>query len=180
MTAFFDSEKEVERYAVHAAVRDLLREKGPRVLVLDDLHSADRGSQELLVFLLRNHLELAHDPILFVLSRCPPSTLDLFADMLSDEDFNFERARLQHLGITAVEELLAQLIPADERCRKLAERLQREGEGNPTFIVEMIRGLVEEGIIHITEQDVYELTIPMEELTRIQLPLPTNIREALR
>ncbi|MEE2750858.1 MAG: protein kinase [Myxococcota bacterium] len=180
ITAFFDGESEVERYAVHAAVRDLLREKGPRVLVLDDLDSADRGSQELLVFLLRNHLELANDPILFVLARCPPSSLDIFADMLSDEDFEFERVRLQHLGITDVEELLAQLIPADDRGRKLAERLQREGEGNPTFIAEMIRGLVEEGIIQITEEDVYELTIPMEELTRIQLPLPTNIREALR
>jgi len=178
--AFYDSKGDVERYAVHAAFRDLLRKHGPRVIALDDLHEADRGSLELLVFLLRNHLELADDPLLFVLTRLPPTSLDLFAEMLEDEDFLFERVRLPPLDTTSVEELLSQLIPSDERCRKLANRLQRDGEGNPFFIAEMIRGLVENGVIRHADDQIYELTVPLEEVTRIQLPLPSNIREALK
>ena len=61
--------------------------------------------------------------------------------------------------------------------RVLAQRLYREGEGNPLFIVEMIRGLVDQGVICEAEVG-YRLDIDATDVGRATLPIPSSIREA--
>lgn len=178
--AFRDGPGPVERFLVLSAFRDLLRERLPRVILLDDVHHADRGTSDLLAFLLRNHLGLAEDPVLFVFTRRPPEGIDPLQDLLDDPDLGILHMKLAPLDSTAVEELLLQLLPDDPRSRRLAERLRREGEGNPHFIVEMIRGLVDEDVIRPGESGDYSLGLDLSEVTRTKLPLPSSIREALR
>lgn len=178
--AFRDGDGPVERFLVLSAFRDLLRERLPRVVLLDDVHRMDRGTADLLAFLLRNHLGLAEDPVLFVMTRRPPEGLDPLQDLLEDPELGMLHMVLAPLDSTSVEELLLQLLPDDQRSRRLADRLRREGEGNPHFIVEMIRGLVEEGVIASAEGGDFTLGLELSEVTRTKLPLPSSIREALR
>ncbi len=178
--AFRDGEGPVERFLVLQAFRDLLRERLPRVILLDDVHHADRGTADLLAYLLRNHLGLAEDPVFFVLTRRPPEGVDPLQDLIDDPDLGLLHTILAPLDSTAVEELLLQLLPDDLRSRRLADRLRREGEGNPHFIVEMIRGLVDEGVIRLGDHGSYTLGLELSEVTRTKLPLPSSIREALR
>jgi len=178
-TAFSDLKGEIGQYPVHVAFRDLLREELPRVVVLDKLERADRGTLALLDFLLRNHLFLADDPVLFVLARrqLDPAEVDPLAELLEDE--LIRRVPLLPISVTAVEELLLQLVPPDHRTRMLAQRLHREGEGNPHFIGEMIRGLVEQGVITEEAPGRYVLGLEVTHISKARLPIPSSIREAL-
>ena len=164
-----------EHYKVHTAVRDLLRQKAPVVVLVDSLHNADRGTLELFAFLVRNHLELADDPVLLVGTRRRP-------ELTRDDDLrdiaSLERLTLDPITPTAVEELLLQVIPADERASALASRLCREGEGNPHFISEMIRGLIEQGVIR-RDEDQWALSLDLTDLSQTRLPVPESIRDAL-
>jgi len=168
----------VEGRAVYKAFRDLLKQRLPRVLVLDNAHAADRGTVEFLEFLVRGLL-LQGEPLLIILSRQPTSGTDRLKAVLSalPEKAPAQRLVLEPIGISAVEELLLQLIPDGRRARQLAKRLHKEGEGNPHFISEMIRGLVEEGVI-LAEGARFNLELT--DVSRVRLPIPKDIREALR
>jgi eukaryotic-like serine/threonine-protein kinase len=58
----------IERYSILTAFKDLVVTKAPLMIVLDDIDRADPASIELLIYLIRNTLELATDPVLFVLA----------------------------------------------------------------------------------------------------------------
>lgn len=169
----------VEGAAVYAAFRDLLRERLPRVLVLDDAHRADRGTLEFLEFVLRSFFIQARLPLLLILVRRPPGGPDRLRPVLDllPEDRAPMRLELEPITISAVEELLLQLVRDGRRARQLAKRLHKEGEGNPQFIAEMIRGLVEEGVIH---EHGTHFDLELTDVSRVRLPIPSDIREALR
>jgi tetratricopeptide (TPR) repeat protein len=176
-----ESQGPVEPYAVHVAFRELLSDALPQIVIVDNLQLADRGTKDMLLYLLRNCRELNKEPVLFLLGRLPLfEGNDFLGELIDDESKGLECLYLSPLGPTDVEELLSQLIEDSESSRRLARRLHREGEGNPYFIAEMIRGLVEEGVIFRNEEDHYCLGLSLEEITRTSLPLPSNIREALR
>ena len=170
---------EVEGAAVYAAFRDLLRQRLPRVLVLDDVHRADRGTLDFLESVLRSFFIQARQPLLLILARRPPRGPDRLQPVLDllPADRAPTRLSLEPISTSAVEELLLQLVADGPRTRKLAERLHREGEGNPQFISEMIRGLVEEGVI--LERGA-RFSLELTDVSRVRLPIPSNIREALR
>ena len=176
-----ESQGPIEPYAVHVAFREILSANFPRIVVIDNLQFADRGTTDLLLYLHRNCLQLNQEPVLFLLGRLPLfEGNDFLGSLIDDETKGLKTLYLSPLGPTDVEELLSQLIEDSECSRRLALRLHREGEGNPYFIAEMIRGLVDEGVIQQTEDGSYKLCLTLEEVTRTNLPLPTNIRDALR
>ncbi len=181
--AFGEEEGSIEQYKVLTAFRDLLRARLPRVLLIDQLHYADRGTLALLEFLLRNHLSLADEPLMILLSRRPPEGLDDPLEELLYEKSSgveLEQMALGPITSTDVEELLLQLVPPDERTSLLATRLHREGEGNPHFIGEMIRGLVDQGVITEEEPGRFALGLDVTHVSRAALPIPASIREALQ
>ena len=176
-----ESQGPIEPYAVHVAFRELLSSSLPRIVVVDNVQYADRGTADLLHYLHRNCLRLNAEPVFFLLSRLPLfEGTDFLAELIDDESKGLNTLYLGPLGSTDVEELLSQLVEDSDCSRRLAVRLHREGEGNPYFIAEMIRGLVDEGVIKPREDGGYELCLTLEEVTRTNLPLPTSIRDALR
>ena len=52
-------------------------------------------------------------------------------------------------------------------------------EGNPAYLADMLRGLVDEGIIR-EQSGRYTLTLGPAEITRSRLPMPASLRQALR
>jgi tetratricopeptide (TPR) repeat protein len=145
---------EEERYRLLQAVSDFLGNAAaakPLLIVLEDLHSADRGTLEMLEHVARN---LGDKRLLMV---------GTYRDIEVDRTHPLSAAlaelrRLPHFG-----RLLLRGLNADEVRRMLsgiagqdvpwglAEAVHRQTEGNPLFVQEVVRYLAEEGIIERKE-----------------------------
>jgi tetratricopeptide (TPR) repeat protein len=173
----------IEKWTVFSAFRNLLINRGPHLLVLDDLDRGDRGSIEMTEYLVRNLVGENQDPLLVVITREPPQGDDLLNELLDGESSTVvsELIRLGPLSVGAVEELLLSLVRDEPRARQLASRLHREGEGVPFFIREMIRGLIEQGVI-VREKDGSRgtITLDAQSIANSMLPVPASIRDAIK
>lgn len=169
-----------ERYALFAAFRDMVANTRPRILAIDNLQWADPGSIELVEYLIRNTLALGKEPILFVLTRTPGVQDAALEGIATGSRTEVRPAvlTLRPLPAAAVEELVLSIIPDDAAARALARRLHREGEGNPAFLGEMIRGLVDEGAIRV-ENGQRVLKLDEAAIAKSALPVPRSVREAL-
>jgi tetratricopeptide (TPR) repeat protein len=152
-----------------AHLLNIAAEKGGVVVILDDLHWADKGSLMLLRHLLRSA-----DPIALLvvgtyrdtdLSRTHPLA-EMLADFRRNDDV--ERLTLSGLDLAGVEAFVeaaaGQSLGADGMS--LARAVHDETEGNPFFVGQVLRHLAESGAIFERdgqwsfEGDVAHLGIP--------------------
>ncbi|NTW00114.1 MAG: tetratricopeptide repeat protein, partial [Oscillochloris sp.] len=114
----------------------------PLALICDDLHWADEPSRELLQYLIETtyHEQLA----LVIISRNHES--DLVHNLTAEEQPLLAEVRLSALsqseGRILIDELLKR--PFDTETR-LAEQIVERATGNPFYIEEIIRMLIEQG-----------------------------------
>lgn len=177
--AFGEGGRGVERYALFAAFREMVAGTRPRLFVVDDLHFADAGSVELLEYLVRNTLSLAREPILWLLTRTPggdPATDGLALGTRTDVPPT--RVELGPLEPAHVEELVVTLVPESPAAVALARRLHGESEGNPAYVAEMLRGLVDEGVI-VERGEARALGLDEAGVARAALPVPRSVRDAV-
>ncbi|MBV8160795.1 MAG: AAA family ATPase, partial [Acidimicrobiia bacterium] len=142
---------ETERYRLFEAVSDLFSVIGadaPVVLVLDDLHWADRPTLQLLQHLIRR----SSDVPLLILGTYRDTDL-VRTHPLAEVLVDLRRAdlvtRLPLRGLER-EDVLAMLFPQgspDPDDGPLAEALWRETEGSPLFLREILRHLAETGAV---------------------------------
>jgi DNA-binding NarL/FixJ family response regulator len=119
------------------------------VLLLDDLHWADPASLDLLRFLARS---LADLPIVILatyrsdeLTRRHP-LYQLLPTLVRDS--GADRLDLHALDRAAIHALIALRYPLpDAEAERLAEYLHTRTEGNALFVGELLRALVEEGVL---------------------------------
>jgi class 3 adenylate cyclase len=141
---------ETERYRLFEAVvalLDVIAERTPLVLVLDDLHWADRDS----LLLLRHVMRAPVESRLLVVATyrdvevSPTHTLTQVLADLRRESL-WQRVRLQGLDVAEVGALIATAtgVPTSP---DLAEALWQETEGHPFFVQELIRHLRETGAL---------------------------------
>ena len=174
----------VEAWTIGAATRELVEASGPRLVIVDDAHRVDRSSLDLVAYLYRNLVQRSRFPLLLILTRDPSEPDGVLERMLQPGGALSEgepcRLELGPLPASAVEELLLHLVLDDPGARALAARLAQDGEGNPFFIAQMLRGLVAEGLV--TPGDGTrrgELALDRNEVARAALPVPGSIRQAL-
>jgi serine/threonine protein kinase/tetratricopeptide (TPR) repeat protein len=163
---------ELERqdlWSLSAGFRELIRAAGPRLISLEDIDRADRGTCEIVEYLLRN---LADAPVIFLLSRRPIEDTDPLESLLVGP--RTTHIVLQPLTTSAVEQLLLYRVDDDPRVQPLARRLCQEGEGNPFIIERMLGGLEDAGLIAQRK-----ITLPAQEIPTATLPIPRSVREAL-
>jgi DNA-binding CsgD family transcriptional regulator len=121
----------------------------PVMVLLDDLHWADPASLDLLRFLARS---LADQPVLLIatyrtdeLTRRHP--LYQLLPVLVRES-GAERLHLRALDRAAIRTLLATRYPLPEaEVERLTTYLHARTEGNALFVGELLRTLVEEGVL---------------------------------
>jgi hypothetical protein len=145
---------EEERYRLLQAVSDFLGSAAaakPMLMVLEDLHSADGGTLEMLEHVARN---LGDKRLLLVgtyrdieVDRTHPLSAAL-AELRRLPTFG--RALLRGLNADEVRRMLSSIAGQDVPWG-LAEAVHRQTEGNPLFVQEVVRYLAEEGIIERQE-----------------------------
>jgi class 3 adenylate cyclase/tetratricopeptide (TPR) repeat protein len=174
------SEQEQERYRLFESVGAFLMNAAahqPIMLVLDDLHWADKPSLMLLQHIARR---LASGRLLVVgtyrdvdLDRRHP-----LADALGAlrREHLYERTLLRGLNEEEVHALLAAGARHDigRRGAQLAEILHRETEGNPFFIEEVVRHLRETGRLTMQEG-----RWALESASAEDLGIPEGVREVI-
>ncbi len=185
---------EVERYKVHVAFADRLGEAArerPIVVIIEDLHWADEATNELIPYLAR---KLRDDRVMLLvtyrsdeLHRLHPINhvlAELSRGRLA-EDVRLKKLTLEETGDVIRAALgLAQPATAEFR-RALFERT----EGNPFFVEEILRALVEKGELEYREgawhrtKAVADLAIPASVRDAVQqrlLALEPRARKAMQ
>jgi DNA-binding CsgD family transcriptional regulator/tetratricopeptide (TPR) repeat protein len=153
------SDREEARWRLLQAVSDVISDAAATpiqaglLLVLEDLHWADRGTLDLLVHLGRS---LASKRVLVVgtyrdieVGRTHP-LISALTELRRMGDVH----RLELRGLIPAEVyLLVTMVAGQDAPRTVAETVHRQTEGNPLFVQEILRYLVEER--HINQEAGY-------------------------
>lgn len=145
-----EMDAELRKKKVFQGVTELMRwlsNRQPIVLVLDDLHWADPVSVELITHLFRLTDEI---PIVYVCSlrpyrRAPGWQIKLSGE--TDYPHRYTEITLQPLSDEQSEELIEALLTVSNLPPSLRELIKTKAEGNPFFVEEVIRMLIEHRII---------------------------------
>ena len=180
----------IKRY--NAAAIQIVRAaaaSGPVAMVCDDLHWADPASTDSLLTLLRT---VAGLPILFILSsrqeraaagwRLIAGAREIYGDALTE-------LRLDPLSIDDSRTLVSNLLTIESLPDETRDLILARAEGNPFFVEEVIRMLIDRGAI-VREGDHWVAT---DKVAGIEIPdtlhglllaridrLPAESRRALR
>jgi DNA-binding SARP family transcriptional activator/tetratricopeptide (TPR) repeat protein len=132
----------------------------PTLVVLADLHRADSGTLQLLAYLVRDELT-RH--VMFLATVRPEETDEPLAALVRDleREGRVATIRLARLPPSATVELLQEMVR--EGAESLADRLHAETEGNPLFVVEIVRSLMEQGMLQLgaaSLQEIRDLALP--------------------
>ncbi len=143
------------------------------LVFIDDIHWADQGTLSLLHYLLRH---LRNDRVLF-LAAYREVELDRTHPLASAlVDWNRERlavrVQLGRLSRADTAALIAALFGVDRVSDELVVALYRETEGNPFFVEEVIKSLIEQGEIY-REGDSWGRKETQE------LSIPQSVKEAI-
>jgi tetratricopeptide (TPR) repeat protein len=167
-------DSEEERYRLMQAVSGFLTNAAaiqPLLVVLEDLHDADKGTLDMLTFVSRN---LAGARLLVV---------GTYRDVEVDRTHPLSGALAELRRLSTFGRVILRGLNADEVRRmlenitresipwSLAETVHRQTEGNPLFVQEVIRYLNEVGLI--------SKGLERRE-GKIETPLEMNIPEGLR
>jgi class 3 adenylate cyclase len=174
------TDPETERWLLFSAVVGLLAQLGaaaPVVLLLDDLHWADRPS----LALLRHVIAEAHGVPLLIVGTYRDSDVardhalvEVLADLRREE--GVERLALRGLGEEAVASLMAHAAghELDAIGLALAREITAETDGNPFFVGEILRHLTESGALVQAADGRWELVRELDSLG-----LPQSVREVV-
>jgi tetratricopeptide (TPR) repeat protein len=140
------------------AVRKLLEavaRSRPLVLVLEDVHWAEPTLLDLVEYLVG----WSHGAPILVLALGRPDLLELRPAWPGEHLF------LEPLAAVEIRALLGNLLGTAELDDKIASRIEQAAEGNPLFVEELVRMLLEDGALVLdvdrwVARDVDELPIP--------------------
>ncbi|HEY32808.1 MAG TPA: AAA family ATPase [Dehalococcoidia bacterium] len=163
-----------ERYRLMQAVANFLTNAAiarPLVLVLEDLHDADMGTLDMLTYVARN---LAGTRVMLVVTYRDIGLDGVHPLSATLAELHrvayFDRVPLRGLSIDEVRTMLEN-VTGGSIPLGLTQAVYRQTEGNPLFVQEVVRYLVEEGIISQEKGQWHTVAVT---------PLETRIPEGLR
>ena len=166
-----------DRYRLFQAVTDFLFNAStvqPLLIVLEDLHDADRGTLDLLVHISRR---LSGNRLLIVGTyrdvevERGHSLSSALAELRRVS--TYERVLLRGLTIDEVQRMLTGLS-GQEVTWQIAEAVHRQTEGNPLFVQEVLRYAVEDGLI-VRESGEWRAVNP----DQLIMSIPEGLRDVI-
>jgi class 3 adenylate cyclase/tetratricopeptide (TPR) repeat protein len=154
---YLQLEPQQRRQRTFEAIRDLfirISHAKSLLLVVEDLHWIDRTSQEFLDYLIG---WLANTPILLVLLYRPEYT-----HTWGSKSY-YTQISLDQLSTRNSEDLVQAILEEGEVVPELSELILGRAGGNPLFVEELTRSLLENGSIH-WENDHYVLARKPSEI----------------
>jgi ABC-type oligopeptide transport system substrate-binding subunit/DNA-binding SARP family transcriptional activator len=150
----------------------------PLLMVIEDLHWASASTLQLLHYLAR---QFAGEKVM-LLGTLRPEALERRHPLHSLERRLVRQGLAQSLPLPplspqAVEAMVVEMSGAGAAVTSLAERLYRETEGNPFYLMEIVKALFEAGILHLREG---AWQGDFSQLSQGSLPLPTSLGEAIQ
>jgi tetratricopeptide (TPR) repeat protein len=168
---------EEDRYRLMQAVTSFLKNAAtvkPMLVILEDLHDADKGTLEMLSYVSRN---LIGTRLLLIgtyrdveVDRNHPLSAAL-AELRRVSTFG--RVLLRGLNVDEVRRMLAR-ITHEEIPVGLAEAVHRQTEGNPLFVQEVVRYLTEEKLL-VTSGG----RMKTSDITQIEMNIPEGLRDVI-
>ncbi len=152
--------------------------QSPTVIFLEDIHWADRPSLEAVKYLVHECSQL---PILFIcLTR--PELLEQFEEWGRERslgDTSHQWLKLNPLSDDACRLLLAEILQkVDDFPEELARRIVDHAEGNPFYMEEIVKVLIDDGVIQKNHSGEYwSLRVQYQEQLRIP-PTLTSVLHA--
>jgi hypothetical protein len=143
-------EGEARETLIRKTMRELFQrvaEERPVVVVLEDLHWADDSSLKLLESLLRLITEV---PILFVLACRPDhveTTRRILAYVREHHEDRHDQIELQPLNDQQCQTLVSNLLRVTNLPHRIRELITAKADGNPFYIEEVVRSLIDDGVI---------------------------------
>jgi predicted ATPase/class 3 adenylate cyclase len=155
---------------------------GPVVLLMDDIHWADNGSLDLLAHLAA----LESDLPLFILCAARPSLHELHPNWGNDFP-RFQSVKINTLDLESSRQLVNEILKyIPDLPKELVETVAMNAEGNPFYLEELVKVLIEDGVIvkgddewHVEPQMLTQVRVP-STLTGVlqarldRLPSPEN------
>ena len=174
VAGILDDPRQIRNRAFHAAAqlfRRIGRSDGsPVVLLLEDLHWADNESLDFLAYLA----EVDRDVAMLMLSCCRPTLFERRANWCAAKIHR--RIDLQPLGSDMSRLLVAEILKKlPEVPVALRELVIGGAEGNPFYMEELIRMLIDQGAIQTGE--VWKVNAERLLLTRVP-PTLTGVLQA--
>ncbi|HRV91849.1 MAG TPA: adenylate/guanylate cyclase domain-containing protein [Anaerolineae bacterium] len=133
------------------------------VFVFEDLHWADPSSVQLIEFLFTLTV---YNPILIIcVTRLERDTAFWKVKLASAEEASeqFQELTLWPLTNEESRQVIKHLLKIDPLPRELEDLLLSRAEGNPLFLEEVIRSLIEEGVIERVDEQ-WKITRPVTEI----------------
>lgn len=150
----------------YSVLLETLSKKRPILLIFEDLHWSDRASLQIIHFLART---ARNNRILLCASFRPeelvgdgeePHPLKTMIRRVSRENL-FDVLNLERLTKNQTKQMLNQIIKIDKMPISFVDLIYRESEGNPLFIEEIIKNMIETNkIIMVNDQwKIYDLEV---------------------
>jgi class 3 adenylate cyclase len=141
--------------------------KQPLIMVFEDLHWADPSSVELIEYLFS--LTVYH-PLLIICVTRPERESNFWEVRARSSHFyknQFTELALWPLSDAESRQLIKGQLKIDHMAEGIEHLILRRAEGNPLFLEEVLRSLIEEGAIAHTEDGHWEI---IRSATEIHIP----------
>jgi len=158
---------EQRKYVTFRSVRRVLMsasQKNPLILVFEDLHWIDSLSMELLTSLVEG---IANVPVGIIAVYRPE-----FAHTWGGKSY-YTQINLSPLSDTESQQLVESVLQIPEFPKEIRDIILSKSEGNPFFVEEVIRTLIDAGIL-IKEDQVWKATRDIERIV-----VPDTIQEVI-
>jgi len=147
-----------------------IAERTPLLLFLDDLQWADNASLQLLHYVARN---VQNSRVLLVGAYRPEDLKEVEGSVhpLTDTirrmslEKIYSSIQLDRLGQEHIHKMVCSLLEMQQIPHDFTKKLYEESEGNPFFVEEVLKSMVDEGII-----DLKTFKLPSTDLSEIRIP----------
>ncbi|MCK6630473.1 MAG: tetratricopeptide repeat protein [Anaerolineae bacterium] len=153
---------------------EVLVKKRPLIMVFEDLHWADPSSVKLIQYLLTLTV---YNPVLMICVTRPErdsAFWDIKAQSSQHYADNYKEIVLWPLTDEESRQVIKHLLKLEQIPKGLETLLLNRAAGNPLFLEELLRSLIEEGVIQPTEDGRWQITRAVTEID-----IPTTLQGVL-